>query len=254
MASFCASAQASSLPVLLALELFADKPDGDRPDHENVPVETWRADNVSVSNPAARDTAKDIERDGSNFAVHAQDQLKQRVPASHVSVGVELGPRNRAVLSFSLLFMGMSAFPVTETLLLQTAMFTRCFDWEAYYGLGTVSLFLPGLAVQLLQNKYDQAWALRKGSRRNAFRQVVAGHCVQILALGVFLVVLHLQSEAPQQAVPGQSLLMMCTFVTIGLGCSVVYGTCAQLVALFSEALHPFFFVGTYSVSVSDSL
>ena len=47
-------------------------------------------------------------------------------------------------------FLGLSAFPVTETLLLQCNLFTDCFDFGAsYYALALLFLFLPGIGQDL---------------------------------------------------------------------------------------------------------
>ena len=63
----------------------------------------------------------------------------------------EAPPAGEACTIRVLLFLlGISAFPITESLLLQTATFTECFDLgRAFYGIATLVLFLPGLVIQV---------------------------------------------------------------------------------------------------------
>jgi len=152
------------------------------------------------------------------------------------------------VTSLCLVGMGMSAFPITETLLLQTAMFTSCWGWGGYYGLATVTLFLPGLFIQLAQNRWDQGFDRDYGTRKMGCFRLGIGHGLQIAALGVFLGSLH-DMEVGHTST-AHTMLLVLTFVVIGLGCSIVYGACAQIISIFPCRYHPYFFVGTYSVSV----
>lgn len=152
-----------------------------------------------------------------------------------------------AVVFICMWVMGMSAFPITETLLLQTSMFTRCFQWPGFYGVATVLLFLPGLLVQMLQNRYDKQIDTRFGARVTSSVRLVLGHTVQLLALAGFLVGLF--SRGGNEGTELDVLLVV-SFVVIGLGCSTVYGTSAQLISIFPAKFHPAFFIGTYSVSV----
>ena len=164
--------------------------------------------------------------------------------------------RGRSSMALALCFsaIGLSAFPSTETLLLQTTLFVKCVDWPEYYGLATITLFVPGLLVQMLQNRYDRACNLRFGLRLAMGARLVFGHAIQLLALLAFFV--QLRSDDPEGdgvfvgAVEGKQLLLVVCFATIGTGCAIVYGSCTQLVALFPRSHHAFFFIGTYSVSV----
>lgn len=162
--------------------------------------------------------------------------------------------RSGAALAVCFSAIGLSAFPSTETLLLQTSLFVKCVDWPQYYGLATMALFVPGLVVQMLQNRYDQACNLRFGLRSATVARLLFGHAIQLLALLAFFV--QLRNDDPDGdgvfagSVEGKQLLLVVCFVTIGTGCAFVYGSCAQLVALFPRGHHAFFFIGTYSVSV----
>jgi hypothetical protein len=166
----------------------------------------------------------------------------------------EMAGRSGTVLALCFFAIGLSAFPSTETLLLQTSLFVKCVDWPQYYGLATMTLFVPGLVVQVLQNRYDQGCNLRFGLRPAMIVRLLLGHSMQLAALFVFF--LKLRQEDPDgdgvydSEVEGKQMLLVVCFVTIGTGCAFVYGSCAQLVAQFPSSHHAFFFIGTYSVSV----
>jgi len=62
-------------------------------------------------------------------------------------------------IRFLLLLIGLSAFPMTESILLQTATFTECIGFgHEFYGVAVLVLFLPGLAIQVLQNRMDRSY------------------------------------------------------------------------------------------------
>jgi hypothetical protein len=125
-------------------------------------------------------------------------------------------------------------------------MFATCFQWgDRFYGGSTLALFLPGFAVQVLQNRGDAAAELLVGSRRFALLRLVVGHAVQLLVLAGFFAMLH---DDPRRW-EGNDTFLALGFIVIGCCCAVVYGTCAQTVSLFPSEVHPYFFVGTYSVS-----
>jgi hypothetical protein len=112
------------------------------------------------------------------------------------------------------------------------------------------------------QNQLDQRFdeAVIEGFNTSygvAICRVVTGHVLQLLALLVFFGGLH-DEDSPVLHRPHtpvrtwddtQSLHMYCTFVVIGTGCAIVYGTYAQTVSMFPQRYHAFFFIGTYSVS-----
>jgi hypothetical protein len=166
----------------------------------------------------------------------------------------EVHGRSSTALALCFSAIGLSAFPSTETLLLQTSLFVKCVDWPEYYGLASIALFVPGLIVQMLQNSYDQTVNLRFGLQPAMVARLFFGHAIQLAALLAFFV--QLRNDDPDGdgvfvgSVEGKQLLLVVCFVTIGTGCAIVYGSCAQLVALFPRSHHAFFFIGTYSVSV----
>jgi hypothetical protein len=61
--------------------------------------------------------------------------------------------------------VGISAFPVCETLLLQTSMFTHCFGYSGFYGEATMALFLVGLPLMMAQNRWDQYYDTMSAER-----------------------------------------------------------------------------------------
>ena len=154
----------------------------------------------------------------------------------------------RLLMPLCMLAMGVSAFPICETLLLQTAMFTSCFDFSGYYGLATLALFIPGLPIMIAQNSYDQKWDGVHGTRTAAIFRVILGHTMQLAALAVFLALLYDDASTDAKESSKHWLLIIC-FAVVGLGCAIVYGTYAQTVSMFPERYHPFFFIGTYLVS-----
>ena len=169
--------------------------------------------------------------------------------------GWDMSTRSSCVLAGCLAAIGLSAFPTTETLLLQTSLFVKCLDWPEFYGLGTVTLFLPGLGVQIIQSRYDQAFNMRFGMRNAALFRLLLGHGMQLLALFVFFYKLwdsdgDGDGRLDPSDMAGKHMLLTVSFVFIGTGCAFVYGTCTQIIALFPQRYHAFFFVGTYSVSV----
>lgn len=151
------------------------------------------------------------------------------------------------VVFLCLWIMGMSAFPLTETLLLQTSMFTKCYQWPGFYGLATVLLFLPGLGVQMMQNRYDKALDTKFGAKITASFRLLLGHVTQLMSVAGFLFGLYQLGDQESMSL---TVLLATTFVVIGLGCASVYGTSSQLISIFPPKFHAAFFIGTYSVSV----
>jgi hypothetical protein len=167
-------------------------------------------------------------------------------------------------LAVCMLCMGVSAFPLTETLLLQSSLFSSCWGWGAgtihndymfmpllwaevlgcgrllchawscyaaeacawphagnFTALATLALFVPGLFVQLLQNRYDRAADIRMGSSAAAAMKLATGHTVQLLGLLVFFAALHSEGSAIMD--PLKTGVLAGCFVIIGFGCSLVY-------------------------------
>lgn len=149
--------------------------------------------------------------------------------------------RASGAVKLCMLALGVSAFPICETLLLQTTMFATCFRWGArFYGGSTLALFLPGFAVQVLQNRRDAAAELIVGSRLFALLRLVVGHSAQIAVLALFFALLHGDPSRWE----GNDVFLATSFLVIGCCCAIVYGTCAQTVSLFPSEVHPWFFVG----------
>lgn len=148
---------------------------------------------------------------------------------------------NSSAVKLCMLALGVSAFPVCETLLLQTTMFDKCFRWgPRFYGGSTLALFLPGFAVQVLQNRRDAAAELIVGSRLFALVRLMVGHALQMAVLALFFVLLHGDPSRWE----GNDNFLAISFLVIGCCCAVVYGTSAQTVSLFPSEVHPWFFVG----------
>lgn len=171
-----------------------------------------------------------------------QRSLLSRLPQFNLSGHTVLTP----LFMFT---MGISAFPVCETLLLQTSMFTHCFGYSGFYGEATMALFLVGLPLMMAQNRWDQYYDTMSaerwgGAQAASIFRVVIGHILQLVSLAFFFSRLTNDSSAGDR-----HALLLVSFVVIGLGCATVYGTYAQTVSLFPKKYHPFFFVGTYSVS-----
>ena len=155
-------------------------------------------------------------------------------------------PSSPAVLRLCCLLLGVSAFPVTETLLLQTVLFSSCFLWgDRFYYCATLALFLPGFAVQLVQHRRDAEIEHLVSSRRFGLLRLLFGHSLQLAVLALFFWLLW---DAPETWA-GNDVFLGLSLVVVGVCCAIVYGTCAQTVSLFPSEYHPFFFVGTYSVS-----
>eukprot|EP01048_Picozoa_sp_COSAG05_P003763 COSAG05_NODE_181_length_14767_cov_9.554859_5_plen_427_part_00 len=143
--------------------------------------------------------------------------------------------------------MGASAFPICETLLLQTAVFCRCLEFPSFYGLATMVLFMLGLPIMVAQNRCDQDQDRIHGAKAAAIFRVVLGHSVQLLSLASFLMTLRDMNAATSDT--DRVLLLSVAFSFIGIGCAIVYGAYAQTVSMFPEKYHPYFFIGTYLVS-----
>eukprot|EP01047_Picozoa_sp_COSAG01_P045928 COSAG01_NODE_4270_length_5189_cov_2.508242_1_plen_437_part_00 len=188
--------------------------------------------------------------------ISAAEAAEVRNPAA--ASAVSSSRRGRALwdqckLPVCLVAMGLSAFPATETLLLQSSMFANCFVgrdgsdvFPEYYAEAMLALFLPGLPLMLMQNSLDQRFDLRYGYGWIARRRVLFGHGIQLICLALFLLGIHEHGRLSRVAMHA---LLLGTFFAVGIGCSTVYGTHAQAVSIFSERYHPFFFIGTYSVS-----
>lgn len=186
---------------------------------------------------------------GTWWSAHASTESTESTE-SLLPQGNHTGPPCAAedlVVFLCLWVMGMSAFPLTETLLLQTSMYTKCFQWPGFYGLATVLLFLPGLLVQMMQNRWDKQIDTRFGAKITTSFRLVLGHCVQLASVAGFLFGLYALGGQENASL---DVLLAVSFVVIGLGCASVYGTSAQLISIFPAKFHAAFFIGTYSVSV----
>ena len=137
--------------------------------------------------------------------------------------------------------MGTSAFPITETLLLQTGVFSSdCFGFgDSYFGVGVMALFLPGLICQAVQDRMDRIFDVQcMGSRGrgtfvvNMWRLCMA-HGLQIAALITFLCCNYVYVGTGMYA-----LLLPC-FVFIGVGSSITYGTQVKQLTLCCAAGPP---------------
>eukprot|EP01049_Picozoa_sp_SAG25_P012620 SAG25_NODE_1748_length_2401_cov_20.010860_2_plen_441_part_00 len=188
--------------------------------------------------------------------ISAAEVAEVRNPAAASAVSSSRRCRalwDQCKLPVCMIAMGLSAFPATETLLLQSSMFANCFVgrdgsdvFPEYYAEAMLALFLPGLPLMLMQNSLDQRFDLRYGYGWIARRRVLFGHGIQLVCLALFLLGIHQHGRLSRVAMHA---LLLGTFFAVGIGCSTVYGTHAQAVSIFSERYHPFFFIGTYSVS-----
>ena len=142
--------------------------------------------------------------------------------------------------------MGAASFVTSEMLLLQTELFTKCFNFQDYFGLALATLFLPGLIVQLLQNRYDESFNRTYGTRAATLLRLVVGQVMILIPLFVFFQQLYRHHPTPlPPTLPSVTVLVLC-FTSIGFGCAFVYGSSSQIVALVPTQYHSFFFIGLY--------
>lgn len=157
--------------------------------------------------------------------------------------------RDKLLQGTALFFIGVSCFAVPETIFLQTPMFDLGFEFgEAFYGLAMLFLFLPGLLMQFLQGALDEKFDAKFGTARATLARVLVGHTLQATALFFFLGMLQCYPE--WYGTRKSTALLGCTLTCIGLGSAVVYGSCSQVNSMFDSSLHPFFFAGTFCVSL----
>ncbi len=154
---------------------------------------------------------------------------------------------SNVVLAACMVCMGLSAFPATETLLLQSTMFTRCFNWPQYYGFALLALFLPGLPVQLALNRYSVHANRCCGIQCAAALKLVLGHGLMVVPMCFFFDQLY--STHAVASHPSHALVIGC-YTLIGAGCALVYSTTSELTGLMPHRFHAFFFIGTYMVAV----
>ena len=155
-------------------------------------------------------------------------------------------------LALCMATMGLSAFPICETLLLQvraprcpaaaaaaapaqtavmaaqTSAFTECFGFDGFYAEACLALFLPGLLIQFLQNRLDHKFdrltsssGLVESTAKLNIGRVIVGHLLQLAALLAFLIVL--QSDLPHGGASAQRsdhvrYVMLAMFALIGFG------------------------------------
>ena len=155
-------------------------------------------------------------------------------------------------LALCMATMGLSAFPICETLLLQvraprcpaaaaaaaapaqtavaaqTSAFTECFGFDGFYAEACLALFLPGLLIQFLQNRLDHkidrltsSSGLVESTAKLNIGRVIVGHLLQLAALLAFLIVL--QSDLPHGGALAQRsdhvrYVMLVMFALIGFG------------------------------------
>ena len=153
-------------------------------------------------------------------------------------------------LALCMATMGLSAFPICETLLLQvraprcaaaaaaapaqtavaaqTSAFTECFGFDGFYAEACLALFLPGLLIQFLQNRLDHkidrltsSSGLVESTAKLNIGRVIVGHLLQLAALLAFLIVL--QSDLPHGGASAQRsdhvrYVMLAMFALIGFG------------------------------------
>lgn len=78
-------------------------------------------------------------------------------------------------LKIFFLVCGLSVFARSESVFMQTQMYARCFDLgDRFYALASCAIFMPGILVQIIQNKYDVVHDLAYGTYKATTCRLVA--------------------------------------------------------------------------------
>eukprot|EP00056_Hartaetosiga_gracilis_P008324 m.118668 g.118668 ORF g.118668 m.118668 type:complete len:515 (-) comp12899_c0_seq11:235-1779(-) len=138
---------------------------------------------------------------------------------------------------------GVSVFARSESVLLQTSMFSKCFELgDVFYPLASCTLFVPGVLVQIIQVVYgtriDAAYGTEKATMWR-LTTAVLGSTVVLTALIV--------ASFYYMELSGNAAFIFTLLVFLGLGISISFGSFVQIVSLFPAHLHPYFFIGSYS-------
>lgn len=146
-------------------------------------------------------------------------------------------------LRFLFFLCGVSTFARSEVVLMQTQMYAECFGLgEYFYALASISIFMPGILVQMLQSKFDARLDQHFGTARSATWRIMLAYLVSLTALIVLVIMTRVNTNLQSSAPFVYFLLSI-----MGLGISVSFGTYTQIVSMFPPELHPLFFFGTYA-------
>lgn len=93
--------------------------------------------------------------------------LDHKSPASLLLPVAEMRTSNTLKLLFFI--CGLSTFARSESVLMQTQMFAECFKLgNKFYPAASSAIFMPGILIQLIQNRYDKAMDRRFTTYRAA--------------------------------------------------------------------------------------
>lgn len=128
-------------------------------------------DDESVDGDSASSDEQAALLDGSTGSDAPAGPKQQRRRRTQSLSGPSSASRTLKVLLF---VCGLSTFARSESLLMQTQMFARCFGLgSAFYPAASSALFMPGIIVQLLQNRYDKGIDRRFGTFRAANARIL---------------------------------------------------------------------------------
>ncbi|EGD80488.1 hypothetical protein PTSG_11131 [Salpingoeca rosetta] len=152
-------------------------------------------------------------------------------------------PSTSLALKLFFLVCGLSVFARSEAVFMQTQMYAKCFGLgDRFYALASCAIFMPGILVQIIQNKYDVLHDLKYGTYKATTTRLL------VAVLGSVAALLGLVLGAfENMKLEGDLGFIYALMGVLGLGISISFGCFVQVITMFPPSMHPFFFVGTYS-------
>eukprot|EP00054_Salpingoeca_dolichothecata_P026429 m.189042 g.189042 ORF g.189042 m.189042 type:complete len:513 (-) comp25652_c0_seq2:188-1726(-) len=147
-------------------------------------------------------------------------------------------PRYLGVLFF---LCGVSTFARTESFLLQTVLFSMCFDYGPnYYPIASGCLFLPGIFVQLLQSRFDMTFGRQLSTFKANLLRISVSAIGSAVIMGLYMFCIHTHANLRHSPA-----FLYPVLVLLGVLTSIGFGSFNQVASLFSGPVYSAYFVGT---------
>eukprot|EP00055_Hartaetosiga_balthica_P017007 m.110634 g.110634 ORF g.110634 m.110634 type:complete len:460 (-) comp9227_c0_seq1:542-1921(-) len=146
-------------------------------------------------------------------------------------------------IKFLFAVCGLSVFARSESVLLQTQMFTKCFALgDKFYPIASCTIFVPGILVQIFQVFFGTMIDRKYGTYAATKIRLTVAVIGSTIVLGALIIGSYYYME-----LTANYTFIFTLLVFLGLGISISFGSFVQIVSLFPSHLHPYFFIGTYS-------
>ena len=158
------------------------------------------------------------------------------------AIARDIGARKRLFIKCMLVVCGLSTFVRSECVLMQIQMYDICFDLGAnFYAIASGCFFLPGIFVQLLQERYDDRMDERFGTH-----QSMLFRCYASVALSLTAMISLIMGNYTQSALRESPLFNYAMLVLTGCGMSVSFGTFNKFTSMLPSTFQAALFIGSY--------